>query len=295
MDRANIHRLVEALLVFDCYRVIIMQRPPSLSWLIMDTIAKQPSSDGPLTDLRLETAELARGAPLTAGTYRKYDLATLTSLIPRLWPAVYPRHNSYGAENRLIESLSLWNTEPVELACEQWFRTRNPTEASHLVIYHMMHLVLHANTTIVQSFAHSAPESAGRDSTKSSAACEISKWTKSIHYETASWHAEAILATVEKAVIAPSSSSEQRTTHQGHGKAAFLYNDRRGLSYETPHVPYAIYYATLVLWCGAFTAAKSEGSAHSNAKAIIMRGERAVSLHKVHIAQLLAQVLREIG
>ena len=69
--------------------------------------------------------------------------------------------------------------------------------------------------------------------------------------------------------------------------------DSRRLPFEAPHIPYAVYFATLVLWCGAVTEETTVSNLLS-AQASIARGERVLSLHKVHIAQLLARVLNDV-
>jgi hypothetical protein len=156
---------------------------------------------------------------------------------------------------------------------------------SSLAIYHMMNFMLHADLTMLQHFAHSTPGSAARDPKKSLVAKEIKSWKEGRHYKIANWHAEGIIASVEKAIGASSSKEQQRSVPTN--------TEPRRLQFEAPHVPYAIYYATLVILCGALTEDTTDMPG-SNAQVFIARGERILSLHKVHIAQLLARVLYEI-
>ncbi|KAK5025031.1 hypothetical protein LTS07_008410 [Exophiala sideris] len=221
-------------------------------------------------------------------------LTSLAYLSTFLWPAIYPRQNSYGIDNVVIESLSLGKSDFVELACDTWLRSfgQRP-EPSHLVVYHMMNIMLHTNLTVLQSFAHSPPGSAARDPKKSLAAREIHGWAQSRHYKVAKWHAENMLSSIEGAFVTSLNKSEAATPHQIPSRSSFSTTEPRRLPFEAPHVPYAMYYATLVLWSGA-TLEESAGTSSVSAQALIARGERILSLHKVHIAQLLARVLNEV-
>ena len=272
-----------------------MQRPPSLSWLAIESLAEQHHFTGPLAQLRGEIADLSYKSYSHESENHRFDLAVLASLTPRLWPASYSRFNGYGAEYTSIDSLHLWKAEPMELACEVWLRSRTPSDPSHLAVYHMMNIVLHSNITVIQSFVHSAPDSTGRDPTKNAAAREAVNWAKDRHYLVASWHADSLITAIERALTDSQHDSTQVGARQGLRMVQSSHSDQRRLDHEAPHVPYAIYYATLVLWCGQFTAGQHLDSTRLSAKAVIARGERALSSHRVHIAQLLAQVLRGVA
>ncbi|KAK4935802.1 hypothetical protein LTR10_023209 [Elasticomyces elasticus] len=288
-------RLLETLYILECYRVIILQCPPTLSWHHSDSFAASPLPGTQIHRLQSLIADLTRGSTLTEpDTCNKFSLTSLAYLSTFLWPAIYPRQNSYGIDNVVIESLSLGKSDFVELACDTWLRSfgQRP-EPSHLVVYHMMNIMLHTNLTVLQSFAHSPPGSAARDPKKSLAAREIHGWAQSRHYKVAKWHAENMLSSIEGAFVTSLNKSEAATPHQIPSRSSFSTTEPRRLPFEAPHVPYAMYYATLVLWSGA-TLEESAGTSSVSAQALIARGERILSLHKVHIAQLLARVLNEV-
>ncbi|KAK6369385.1 hypothetical protein LTS17_009728 [Exophiala oligosperma] len=247
-----------------------------------------------LTQLHQEVVNLTDTGHISLpSTNTEFDLASLSSLTSHLWPALYPRQNTYGADNVSVESLSLWKRDFAELACDTWLRTRRGTvDFSCLAVYHMMNIMLHANLTVLQNFAHSAPGSAARDPKKSLAAREVYAWTQDRHYKIAQWHAENLIISIEGAFTA-ATKMDQQGPQQPPPRASFSTSEPRRLPYEAPHVPYAVYYATLVLWCGAVIE-ESGGHTPSGLQAPIARGERILSLHKVHIAQLLARVLNEI-
>lgn len=219
---------------------------------------------------------------------QEFHLPSLAGLCSHLWPATYSRQNRNFGDGPSNKSTSFWGPHFVELACDNWLRTIGQTSNySSLAIYHMMNIMLHADLTMLQHFAHSTPGSAALDAKKSLVAKEIKSWKESRHYKIAHWHAEGIISSVEKAISASSSKAEQ------HRSSRSTNIEPRRLPCEAPHVPYAIYYATLVIWCGAITE-ETTNMPSSNAQVFIARGERILSLHKVHIAQLLARVLYEI-
>ncbi|KAI1613367.1 hypothetical protein EDD36DRAFT_475380 [Exophiala viscosa] len=288
-------RLLEALYILECYRVIIMQCPPTLSWHHPDSFAASPLPGTQIHRLQSLIVDLTRGAPkIKPDTCNEFSLTSLAYLSTFLWPAIYPRQNSYGIENVVIESLLLGKSDFVELACDTWLRSLGQRpEPSHLVVYHMMNIMLHTNLTVLQSFAHSPPGSAARDPKRSLVAREVHGWAQSRHYKTARWHAENMLSSIEGAFVTSLNRSEAAAPHQISSRSSFSTTEPRRLPFEAPHVPYAMYYATLVLWSGA-TLEECAGTSSVSAQALIARGERILSLHKVHIAQLLARVLNEV-
>ncbi|KIW19378.1 hypothetical protein PV08_03673 [Exophiala spinifera] len=288
------NRLLETLYILDCYRAIIMQRPPSLSWHHIDSYIDHHAHSSRLTQLHREVFNLTNTGHLSMpSTTTEFDLASLSSLTSHLWPAIYLRQNTYGADKVSVDCLSLWKPDFAELACDNWLRTRRgKADFSCLVVYHMMNIMLHANLTVLQNFAHSSPGSAVRDPKRSLTAREVYAWAQDRHSKIAQWHAENLIISIEGAFTS-ATKMDQREPQQPPSRASFSASEPRRLPYEAPHVPYGVYYATLVLWCGAVVE-ESGGHSPSGLQALIARGERILSLHRVHIAQLLARVLNEI-
>lgn len=272
-----------------------MQCPPSLSWHHPDSFAEPTSPADRIHQLHRLVAELADGGRMpNTSVCSEFSLASLAYASAFLWPAIYPRQNRYGVDAVVIESLSLWKGDFVELACDKWLRSNGQAaDPSHLAVYHMMNLMLHTNLTVLQSFAHSSPGSTARDPKKSLAAQEIHAWTQSRHYKIAHWHAEQMIAAIEGAFTTLTSKGEQPILRQPPTRSSLSTMESRRLPFEAPHIPYAVYFATLVLWCGAVTEEITVSTSFS-AQASIARGERVLSLHKVHIAQLLARVLNDV-
>lgn len=279
--------LLECVHIFDCYRVIIMMRPPSL--MAHQLLTKLGPSWTEVTATRAQAYKLLDcRLPLTPKTS---TLGSLASLATHLYPAMYARQNQYGDDNLLIDNLHHGNPESVDLACERWLQScaHNTSSTSYAgkSIYHMMQITLHTNITILQMFAHSASESFARDPATSTSAKEIFGWVKSYHYEIASWHAEQLTAEVERSFHTVKSDSG-KTLQSANNAADYFQSD-----FEAPHVPFLIYYSTLILWCK--NAAAPGKVPPAQLRAPIVRGERILSLHRVHVATLLARVLAEIS
>jgi hypothetical protein len=272
-----------------------MQCPPSLSWHHADSFARLSNPSSRINQLHKLVAEVIDGGRTAIkNASSDFSLAGLACVAMFLWPVIYPLQNRYGVSNMVVESFSLWKRDFADLACDTWLRIHGQTaDASHLTIYHMLNIMLRANLTIVQSFAHSAPGSPARDPNKSLAAREVNLWTRSPHYKFARWHAEHMIATIEGAFTFPTNRSEQPNVRQSSKRPSSSTTESRQLPFEAPHIPYAIYFATLVIWCGAMTE-ENNVSTSLAPQAAITRGERILSLHKVHIAQLLARVLSDV-
>jgi len=279
-------RLLESVHIFDCYRVIIMMRPPSL--MAYHMLTRLGSSWTEVTATR-GRADMLLDCRLPLAP-ESSTLAALGSLATHLWSAMYTRQNQYESDNLLAENLHLGNPDCISLACERWLQcyAQSSTSYADQAVHHMMQIMLHTNVTTLQMFAHAAPESFARDPALSTTAKEIFGWVKDDHYEVASWHAEQLTAGVEKSIHAVKSNSGNASQ-----RSASNITEAPRLDFEAPHVPYAIYYATLILWCKYATAPGKMSAAQIRAP--VVRGERILSLHRVHAATLLGHVLAEIS
>ncbi|KIW19369.1 hypothetical protein PV08_03664 [Exophiala spinifera] len=282
--------LLEALHILDCYRVVIMQRPPSLARKYSETFIRTPTNRSRISKLHNIIAGLVSGGhTVDLGRNTTFGLTSLAFLSSFVWPATYPQQNAYDTDNTVPNDLFIWRADFAELACDTWLRTvYNQGNLSHLVLYHLMGIILNSNFTVLQNFAHSSPRSATRDATKGLAGKEINAWTKDRHYATAQWHAENMIASIEATLTDTARQSQHSST-----RPTSLPTELPSLAFEAPHVPYAVYYASLVLWAGAFTALNTATSAISG-RAQLARGERILLTHKMHIAQLLARLLSGI-
>lgn len=271
-----------------------MQCPPSLSWHHSDSFARAANPSSRIHTLHRHVAEIVDGGrTIISSASSEFSLASLACASVFLWPVIYPRQNRYGVSNLVVESFSLWKRDFADLACDTWLRLHGQGDVSHLTIYHMLNIMLRANLTVVQSFAHSAPGSPARDPEKGLAAREVQLWTRSPQYKFARWHADHMIATIEGTFTTSIDKLEKPSLEQFSTRASSSATETQQLPFESPHTPYAIYFATLIVWCGAMTD-QDNLSTSLPAQAAITRGERLLSLHKIHIAQLLARVLSDV-
>lgn len=267
-----------------------MTLPPSLSWHLVNQVQDDSPLQGELVKLYDEVSRLTHGDRAAEPPMPIYaSLPTITSLTALLWPATYACYNTYTSTRNALETLPTNKPDVASIAFDTWLRCQQtPIDPNVLAIYHLMSILLCANISVLQRYAHAhASEPSSRDPEKSVVAREVHEWSRDASSARARWHARSLIAAVE-----------ERLASMSHSQARSRSD--RGIPYEAPHVPYAIYYATLVLWCSDTAAAVNDGSGNrggaptSQAHAHIVRGERALSMHKVHIAQLLARVLNEI-
>ncbi|KAF9762332.1 hypothetical protein IL306_003452 [Fusarium sp. DS 682] len=152
---------------------------------------------------------------------------------------------------------------------------------SDLSLYHAMCIMLHTRLTALQTLVDINRSSTQADSRTAAASKGINAWLKSGEHNIACWHAERLLTAAENLLSSTQVDSRQKT------KA--LTDDQ----HEAPHVPFALYYATLVLYVkGAFGDSEL---LPSQIRVPILRGERVLSLLRAQIAKSLARVVREIG
>ena len=264
----NKKALSKSLYVLECYRVMLLLRPPT-SKIQSDLdmrIYDDPSSSTAESHKHLEPLFSTCNSTSKSARHQD-DIITLSSITILAWP-VLPRGSSVSP------SSTLWKPEFIELALDKWTKTISNVNAySTLLLYHMLHISLHANMGFIQRFAHSPAESPVR--AKSGVACRsLEQWQQSSHYEVAKWHALCILRRVKD----PTSSIANST----------VVNAEDTISAEPPHLPYCVYFAGLILWCGAFVSAEEKAS---NVFALNVSSQL-LSAMRVRVAELLDGILQ---
>lgn len=260
---ANSNSLAEALSILDSYRFLIMQLPPVSVGRSMAVLA----SSGSRTAAVLQQFRLiAQRRAVTEKTVS--GLSLISCLATYVWPVRFPpQHDT--CDDRISQARTF-----IELACESWWQQHHLKDFSSAIIHHMLLLSMHTNLSVLQLFAYSSNERGF---------AEVLAWTHTRHYEIARWHADRILTTIEDSLsLIP--ESDQRS-----GLPVHIEPNR--LPFEAPHIPYAAYYAALILWAGLAT---QQDPISGVVRAPISRAERILRLQKLHIAQLLAGVLGEL-
>lgn len=144
---------------------------------------------------------------------------------------------------------------------------------------------MHANLLAVRNYAQLHATSSKQDRTKGSCYHLISRWVGGRDYEIAAWHAERVLECVENSVDADSKGVVQAR----HGQSQQFPAPADPSKVDIVHVPYSVYYATLVLWCGATVVDESNLITRQSC---VRRGRDILKQLKLRIATVLEGVLR---
>lgn len=137
---------------------------------------------------------------------------------------------------------TLWDSNFVDIALERWIELQSGEVAPWtLLLFHMAHIHLHANLGLLQHIARLV----ARTSLRSSAGyvTAIEQWLTGRHYEISRYHAESILKIAKNTL-----GTEQRNFHCS--KSGNFASHSQAVVPEPPHLPFCIYFATLVLWYG---------------------------------------------
>nr|OQO31131.1 hypothetical protein B0A51_02502 [Rachicladosporium sp. CCFEE 5018] len=237
-------QLLAAIYIFDCYRVVIMMRPPSLMWHRMSRVSQRVANFGELGRLKDPVRQLTDGVFRTPAD-TTHGIASLAAMAPLLWSAV-PRHTQHVAAETPLSAARLPRSVLVDVAFEKWYQLQvTPSmDVTALVLYHVMEIVLHTDLTTLQAFIYADADSSRRIDRQEIASKALHLWMKSRDYDTAQWHAGQIMELAESAVSYSKAAESRPNASSAPTNGRSL--DKRIL-HEVAHVPYAIYYATIIL------------------------------------------------
>ncbi len=273
--------------ILDCYRVVLFQRPPTFFSPDYATLSIDPTSPGPAAAFRELVADIANpGSAVDGDKIRMLSLASLSALSPAIWQAVLLA----PAPSQI--SRSPWKSDFVELALHKWLRSHHDDiEPGARVLYHLINIALKINPAVLRSFAHSPVANTVGSLAAPDVECfqsGIVKWFRGRQGASATWNAEQLMDCAEAAGKLKSgieSDSNAVWTAIEHSAAS------PGIGINMVHVPYAVYYATLVLWCRA--AVLDARNARSK-QAHLTRGMYVLSGLDLRIASLLERALGRI-
>ena len=264
--------LSEAVRVLDCYRVLLLQRPPSF--------ACESQLDSHRTSQVLKLHSLSSGgliSTLSASDFLGLPIADTHYLV------TITCYSWMTSQQEIENSLHspLWNREFVELALKQWIEAKTckeepsrPLPASEMLLYHLTQTSLHSNLNNLQRLTQVDMQSIQRPQ-KGEASEAIQGWKNSRHFNIASWHAKAILHIAQDGMARPRrySALEKET-------ACFV---------EAPHLPLCIYFATLIMWFG-----EASGKNLSAGDAPLEAGAQLLFRLRVPVSKLLGNALSEL-
>lgn len=252
--------------MLDCYRVTILQRPPTCSPELVRTLFDMPEMNGfnhgsnPIRQLFTATSPAPTGRSGHLGTWLLAVVSCFTSGGP-------------------ISSHFRWRIEFTDLALAAWANTETyQSVPSTALLHHLMSIEMHANLSSLQAFARGRLSAAnGESAAYRFASSSIRQWLDTVDYKIAEWHAHQIMSLAS-------------ATHLVEAESRHTVNFEQQVK-ALPHSPYCIYFATLVLWCSAINtdASSFAGWCH------IQKGVSLLSTLKIRVASTLAQALQEVG
>lgn len=269
--------------ILDCYRVVLSQRPPTFLLPDYATLSGDPTSPGLAAAFRGLVADIANpGSTIDGDRIGMVSLASLSALSPALWQAVLlaptPSH----------VSISPWKSDFAELALHKWLRSHHDDiEPGTRVLYHLIKIALNINLAALRSFAHSPVGNSVASPAAHDVEC-IVKWFRGFQGDLATRNAEQLMDCAEDA-------RKLKSGIESDANAVWTAVEHRaespGMGMNMVHVPYAVYFATLVLWCRA--AVIDARNAYSR-QAHLTRGMYVLSGLELRIAWLLECALGKI-
>ena len=266
--------------MLECYRVILLLRPPVALIRSDFEVWHYDSPSSSSSDIKdVVTALFTPGSSVNHPCRHQDSIVALSTISIMAWQ-VFPRGLPAS------QNYTLWKPEFIELALNDWARTQGHcVDWSALLLYHLIHISLYSNIGLIQRFAHSPIESPFR-ARSGKAFAYIEQWQQNSHYPVAKWHAQSILRRVKDAM----SASQRRPSDTLGDITAGVGNGRSLILPEAPHLPYCVYLAGLVLWCGSVVSAEEKTS---NAPSIDTCSQL-LSRMRVRVAELLEGILREL-
>lgn len=262
-DTRELSLTLEALEILESYRVLLLQRPPY--FLSINHHHRQQSS------LKLDLTPLfnptAHSTPVT-GCLREVANLGIYS-----W-AASPRGQEYTRVPQL------WRPEFIELGLERWENaqasSRTTTDLPSMLLYHLAHLHLQVNLGILQRLARSF-KAKPKTPSEEKISDIVRRCTRGPSFKAAVWHAMAMLRDIKEHVAV-----------SGRRQPEFL---ERPQILEPPHLPYCIYFATLMVWYSEYVVT---GSHSITGNTCIENGIHLLGMLNLRVAKVLANALREL-
>lgn len=253
----------EALDIIESYHVLLLQRPP---YFLLSSLGVQMNNS-----FKIDLTPLL--CPIDGAEQVLGSLREVASLGAYTW-ASSPR----GQEQS--HTWQLWRPEFIELGLERWM---NAQASSHrasnlpsLLIYYLSHIHLQVDLSFLQISALNFIKHPENDKEKKIHKM-LKEYTCGRPFEASVWYAKAMLRLVRENL--GMSGHDQSRTADG----------RRIL--EPPHLPYCIYFSTLIAWYGEYTATGLRSLARD---ACIKNGIHLLGMLKVRVARVLIHALREL-
>lgn len=261
-----LHSLIESLLVFDCYRVVLIQRPPVLQ--LFPTM-ESPKPVSFLSAGDADGDELAKylraftspGSLTDTIQSMSESYGILCSLALMTWNVVPP---PFSRDNY---SKTLWSSSFCELALNEWVSAHDTLPStSVMLLFHAIHINMFVCLPTAQNLMVSylnrcaaskktslrPQESRGADRLPEESALrgifsDLQSRPKAV------WHARKMLLLAQQSRESTNGLEKNNPDNIGGFNCPQTDRSTTGIVDETeaPHFSYCVTFAVVVLWCDA--------------------------------------------
>ncbi|KAK0246881.1 hypothetical protein LTS09_017975 [Friedmanniomyces endolithicus] len=264
----DVRSMSEAMELIECYHVLLLQRPPCAILAPLRSMTSPGQNQAALD---------RPGTPHDLPGHAQGAHGEIASLSAFAW-AASPQGEELSCRRQL------WRSDFVELAMERWMGGKifplSESDFPSMLIYHLMHLRLKVNLDFLQKSARQFTNPPSHTANESSEHEILENYVRGRLFAVAMWHAQAMLSMVQENVGMPEDLSKRTATSTSSQRMS-----------EPPHLPYCIYFSTLIAWYG-----ESENSGYRSLArdACIKQGIRLLGRLKIRVARVFILALREL-
>ncbi|KAK3052790.1 hypothetical protein LTR09_006273 [Extremus antarcticus] len=264
----DVRSMSEAMELIECYHVLLLQRPPCAIPAPRGSTTSPGQNQAALDPSRSSNDQPGHSQGAHGG------IASLSAFI---W-AASPQGEELSCRRQL------WRSEFVELAMERWLGGKisplSQSDFPSMLIYHLMHLRLKVNIDFLQKSARQFTNPPSHTANESSENEVLENCVRGRLFAVALWHAQAMLSMVQENVGMSDDLSKLTATSTSSRRMS-----------EPPHLPYCIYFGTLIAWYGEFA---NSGYRSLARDACIKQGIRLLGRLKIRVARVFTLALREL-
>lgn len=274
----NLLRILESIYLIECYRVLLIQRPPNI-YPPLSILDADDTYGWALPAISKDdmSAEMDQESPYP---FNDAPTASLSSIVILSWHIIPRGFMALGEQ-------SIWSPGLIEVALDQWNRSLPKDDnISRVSLYLLVNIAIHANLSLIQKFAYGTLNQSSGNSSSSHISEYIRDWTRREECQVAIWHAVTLL---ERATVDFLNQREQ-TADILDSPEDFRDSPGKTCLPECPQLVYGIYFACLVIW--SYTSVG--GSNDSRLASSIGSGKAVLRVLRVRVAHVLLGILAKL-
>lgn len=246
---------------------------------------------------------LTPGCSIPSASSKSDLLGGLAALCPYVWLVIFESTSPATPGSAMRRPRDFFKRDYVTCASDKWLAAEirlDPVVPCNLILYHCMNLVIHADLELLHRFFLHSPGNSTSSSSNllrdfSKVLCNVQDWVASSDSSIASWHAASVMTLVrwtygQGADHLDSISIDRNIPHSylSSQDAQRIKLACQQAIVEPPHIAYAVFFATLVLWCRD-TLQPERGS--GKAALLLLQGSQFLLAFRISVAHRLYQIL----